>query len=153
LTPLRRVADWLTLAGAVVLFISLFLTWSHQVPPVLAGSPAVRGVPANPTAWQVYAVADVLLAVLAAALAYVALRGRARWAAWTLLAAVAVGLAFAAHAADSAPTNGVLVAEAGHYVSVGATAGVGETLAIVALGIAAIGLLLSLLAQVREIGS
>ena len=72
------------LAGAVTLFVSLFLTWSHQLPRSLldafAGAGAIQGVPRDPTAWQVYSVADVLLTVLAAALAVVALRGRSRWA-------------------------------------------------------------------------
>lgn len=144
MTRVRRIADWLTLAGGALLFLSLFLTWSHQLPPALVGSPAVRGVPPDPTAWQVYAVADVLLAVLAGALAAVALRGRSRRVRWALLVAVALALAFTVHAADVAPKNGVLVAQAGRYVPAAATPGGGETVAIVALGLAATGLLASL---------
>jgi hypothetical protein len=145
------VADWLMLVGAVGLFISLFLTWSHQLPKsvldAFAGGPAIQGIPRNPTAWQVYSVADVLLALLAAALAVVALRGRPRWARVTALAAVGVALAFIVHAQSVAPTNGVLFVDPNNpsaYVPHTATSGVGETVAIVALGLAAAGLLLSL---------
>ena len=59
------IADWLIVAGAVALFASLFLTWSHQFSPAFLAawgtSDALRGVPHDPTAWQVYASADVLL--------------------------------------------------------------------------------------------
>jgi hypothetical protein len=147
LTRARRIADWLMLGGGVVLFTSLFLTWSHQVPAVLAGSPAVQGVPRDPTAWQVYALADVLLALLALVLVVLALRGRSRWARVVALSAVCVALAFVAHAASRAPTNGVLVtdpADPGAYLHVGATPGAGETVALVGLGVAAAGLVVSL---------
>jgi hypothetical protein len=139
------------LVGAAGLFVSLFLTWSHQLPKsvldAFAGGPAIQGVPRDPTAWQVYSVADVLLALLAVSLAVVALRGRSRWSRVTTLVAVGVGLAFAVHAADVAPTNGVLFVDPNNpsaYIPHTASAGVGETVAIIALGLAAAGLLLSL---------
>jgi hypothetical protein len=144
-------ADWMMLIGALGLLVSLFLTWSHQLPKsvldTFAGGPAIQGVPRDPTAWQVYSVADVLLAVLAVGVAAVALRGRSRGARVTALVAVVVGLAFSVHAASVAPTNGVLFVDPNNpsaYVPHTATSGVGETLAIVALGLAAAGLLLSL---------
>jgi hypothetical protein len=144
-------ADWLMLVGAFLLFVSLFLTWSHQLPrsvlDTFAGGPAIQGIPRDPTAWQVYSVADVMLAVLAAGIAVVALRGRSRWSRVTALVAVAVGLAFVVHAASVAPTNGVLFVDPnnpGAYIPHTATPGVGETVAIVALGLAAAGLLISL---------
>jgi hypothetical protein len=135
----------------VVLFVSLFLTWSHQITADLlnafAGSAAIQGVPRDPTAWQVYSVADVLLALLAAGLAAVALRGRWRWSRVTALAAVGVALAFVVHAEGYAPTSGVLFVDPNNpsaYVPHTATPGAGEIVAIVALGAAAAGLLLSL---------
>ncbi len=147
----QYLADWLTLMGAVALFVSLFLTWSHQLPRplagALAGSPALRGVPPSPTGWQVYSGADVLLMLLAAALAATALRGRSG-AVWvTTLAAVGAGLAFAVHADSVAPTNGLLIIDPNHppaYLPHVATPGAGEVVAIVALGLAAVGLMLSL---------
>jgi hypothetical protein len=148
---LRRVADWLILVGAAVLFISLFLTWSHQLPPsvldTFAGGPAIRGVPSDPTAWQVYSVADVLLALVAAGLIAVALLGRARWSQITALVAVALALAFTLHALGTAPTNGLVLiqpTDTSAYLPHRATAGAGETVAILGLGAAAAGLLLSL---------
>lgn len=144
-------ADWLVLVGALSLFVSLFLTWSHQLPKsvldTFAGGPAIQGIPANPTAWQVYSVADVVLAVLAGALAAVALRGRSLWSKLTALGAVGLALAFTVHAASVAPTNGLLLIDPNNaptYLPHLATAGPGETVAIVSLGLAAVGLLLSL---------
>lgn len=139
------------LFGAVLLFVSLFLTWSHQLPRSLldafANGPAIRGVPRDPTAWQVYSVADVLLALLSAALAVAALRGRSRWARISALVAVGVALAFTVHARSVAPTNGLLLVDPSNspaYLPHTATPGLGETVAIVALSLAAAGLLLSL---------
>jgi len=144
-------ADWLMLIGAVGLFASLFLTWSHQLPPrraaILAGSPVISGVPAAPTAWQVYSAADVLLAGLAVALVALALRGRQRWARVMALSATGVALAFALHADSVAPTSGVLAIDPNNppvYLPHAATPGPGETLAIVSLALAAAGLVLSL---------
>jgi hypothetical protein len=148
---LRRGADWLMLVGAVGLFISLFLTWSHQLPrsvlDTFAGGPAIRGVPGDPTAWQVYSVADVLLALLSAALILVALRGRSPFSRVAALVAVAVGLAFTIHAISTAPTNGLVLIEPNDtsaYLPHVATPGVGETVAVVGLGLAVAGLLLTL---------
>ena len=142
----QGVADWLMLAGAVTLFVSLFLTWSHQLPRSLldafAGSAAIQGTPRDPTAWQVYSVADVVLTLLGVALAAVALRGRSRWSRLTALAGVALALAFVAHAESVAPTNGVYVPSLAPSGS--ATPGTGEIVALIGLGLAAAGLLISL---------
>jgi len=99
--------------------ISLFLTWSHQ-PSRLAG------VPRDATAWQLYTYADVLLALLAAAVVVAA--HASRRARLLTAAAVAIALAFVAHALAAPPSNvGV--------PHVHATAGPGETLALVGLTI------------------
>lgn len=147
----QPLSDWLVLVGAVGLFASLFLTWSHQLPKsvldTFAGGPAIQGVPANPTAWQVYSAADVLLAVLAAALVALALRGRSRSGRVAALIAVGIALAFAVHAESVAPTVGLLVIDPTNppaYLPHAASPGPGETLAIVALALAAAGLLVSL---------
>lgn len=147
----RFAADWLILIGGVGLFASLFLTWSHQLPPqvraLLAGSPVLHGVPAAPTGWQVYSVADVILALLAFFLVAVALRGRSRGSRLTALCAVGLGLAFTVHAASVAPTNGLLLLNPDNppaYLPHEATPGGGETLALIALALAAAGLLVSL---------
>jgi MFS-type transporter involved in bile tolerance (Atg22 family) len=79
--------------------------------------------------------------------ALVALRGRSRWSRVTVLVLVGVGLAFAVHAASVAPTNGVLFIDPNNpsaYIPHTATSGAGETVAIAGLGLAALGLLLSL---------
>ena len=101
--------------GAVLLLISLFLAWSHQFSGAFVkqvGADALRGVPRDPTAWQVYSIADVLLALLAAALIVAALIA-GRGARISALAGAGLGLAFAVHALDVAPTNGANVAGAG----------------------------------------
>jgi hypothetical protein len=148
------VADWLIVLGALLLFVSLFLTWSHQFSPAFllefGTSVLLRGVPRNPTAWQVYSAADIVLALLAAALVATALVGtRAIRLAATGAAAVALGFAF--HALSSPPTNGANIFRAAYsvprYASPGATAGVGETLAIIALLLALAGLAVSLTAD------
>jgi hypothetical protein len=146
----RALADWLMLMGGLTLFVSLFLTWSHQLPPALlnsfAGVAALRGVPRDPTGWQVYSVADVLLAVLAASLIALALRGRSRRLRVAALVAVAVGMAFTVHAESVAPTNGTLALDpnsSSAYLPHAATPGAGEIAALVALGLAAAGLVFS----------
>ena len=126
-------ADWLMLVGAVVLVLSLFFTWSHQG--------ALAGTPRNPTGWQVYSTADVLLALLAAALVYVSFLGTRRARALALVP-VAVGLAFVIHALGVPPTNGALTA-----ASARAASGVGEVVALIGLGVAVTGLLLSFTAD------
>ncbi len=140
-------ADWLIVAGAVGLFVSLFFTWSHQFSPAFllefGGSDLLRGVPRDPTAWQVYSAADVVLALLAAALVGAALVGSRR-VRIVAAAASAVALGFTLHALSSPPTNGANIFKPAysvpHYASPGATAGVGETIAIVALVLALAGL-------------
>ncbi len=144
-------ADWLIAIGAAGLFVSLFLTWSHQFWPQLLALPdaraGLRGVPADPTAWQVYTIADALLAVLAGALAVAALAGTRRYR-LGLLPVIGLALAFVVHALSRAPTNGVRLLNPGAvvpaYLPLAATAGVGETVAVASLGLAAGGLVLSL---------
>jgi hypothetical protein len=124
-------ADWLILFGAVGLLVALFLPWSHE-----------RGLPGfanSPTAWQVYSVVDVLLALLAAALLAVALFG-GRAPRIVVLLGVAVALAFTVHALSVPPTNGAFPAG-------GPASGAGEVVAIAALGVAISGLALSFTAD------
>jgi hypothetical protein len=150
----ETIADWLMLIGALVLFGSLFLAWSHQFSPafysVWGGSSALAGVPRNPTAWQVYSVADVLLAVAAGALLAVALRG-GRTGRWLTLLVLVIALAFVLHAASDPPTNGAdllgAAAQAPGYTPNMPQAGAGETVAVAALGLGIPGLLLSLTAD------
>jgi hypothetical protein len=125
--------------GAAALLGSLFLTWSHQLPPGLvaaAGPGAFAGVPRDPTAWQVYSAADVLLALLAGALAAASVRGGRRARRWVAAASV-IALAFVVHAVAVPPTNGALAAAPGRpgagYVPDHAGAGIGETLAVLGL--------------------
>ncbi len=152
---LQALADWTVLIGGVALFASLFLAWSHQLPDsalaVTGGSPALRGVPRDPTGWQVYSITDVLLALLAGALLVVALAGRSRAARIGVLVAGAIAFAFTVHALRTPPTNGVLVlnpvATSPQYLHPAATAGVGETLALVALALAGFGLLVGVVTE------
>jgi hypothetical protein len=147
-------ADWMILAGAVLLFGSLFLTWSHQLSPSLlaryGASAALRGVPRDPTAWQVYSIADVLLAGLAVALAVIAAAG-ARTARLAVAGAAAIALAFVLHATATPPTNGVNIANSAvtpaTYFPNSATAGPGSTVAAVALVVVLAGLALSFTAD------
>jgi hypothetical protein len=143
--------DWLIIAGALLLFGSLFMTWSHQFSRGFlaewGAAPVLSGVPRNPTAWQVYSVADVLLALLAVALPVVALAG-GRGARLVLLAAAAVALAFTVHALNEAPTNGAafyqpMLGTPG-YIANMPTAGPGEPVATFSLVTAILGLLLTL---------
>ena len=143
------IADWLIVFGALLLLLSLFLTWSHQFTNTFVqevGADQLRGVPREPTAWQVYSIADVLLALLAAALVVAALVA-GRGARISALVAAVLALVFTIHASNVAPTNGVNIAvpNAGvaHLVPSTATSGGGEVVAIVALGIAIVGLALS----------
>lgn len=120
----RSGGAWLAALGAVALFVSLFLTWSHQ-------PSRLQGVPPGANPWQVYTYWDVLLALLAAGVV-VAAFGSRRARALTA-AAVAVALAFVAHAVAVPPTN-IGVAD------VRAAAGAGETLALIGLAAALLGL-------------
>lgn len=145
-------SGWLTLTGAAGLFLSLFLAWSHQLPAsvlaVAGSSPALRGVPGDPTAWQVYSIADALLVLLAAALVLVALVGRSRASRVLALASGAVAFVFTVHALSVPPTSGVLVlspvATSPQYLARAATSGPGEIVALLSLGLAGAGLVLSL---------
>jgi hypothetical protein len=148
------VADWLIAFGAIGLFVSLFLTWGHQISVALLAVPgarvALQGVPPDPTGWQVYSVADVVLAALALALALGALLGRRRSRA-VLLPFVLVALAFVLHALSSPPTNGVRLVNPGtvipQYAPIAPTAGVGETVALLALLLALAGIAVSLISE------
>jgi hypothetical protein len=147
------IADWLIVFGALLLLLSLFLTWSHQFTNTFVqevGADQLRGVPRDPTAWQVYSIADVLLALLAAALVAAALVA-GRGARISALVAAVLALVFTIHASNVAPTNGVNIAapDAGvaHLVPSTATSGGGEVVAIVALAIAIVGLALSFTAD------
>jgi hypothetical protein len=149
----ESLADWMIVFGALLLALSLFLTWSHQFTNTFVGevgADQLHGVPRDPTAWQVYSIADVLLALLAAALVVAALVAGRR-ARISALAAAVLGLVFTIHAANVAPTNGVNIAtpSAGvaHLVPSAATSAGGEVVAIVALGIAIAGLALSFTAD------
>jgi hypothetical protein len=147
-------ADWMIVIGAAVLFLSLFLTWSHQFSPaflaVWGKADLLRGVPRDPTAWQVYSAADILLALLAVALVAAAMVGTPRLRMGALVGG-AVGLGFTLHALSSPPTNGGNIFNPAlsvpHYASSGATAGVGETVAILALLVALGGLAISFTAD------
>jgi hypothetical protein len=140
--------------GGVLLFVSLFLTWSHQFSPsflaVFGTSDLLRGVPRDPTAWQVYSSMDIVLAIVAAGLVAIAMFGSRRE---RIIAAVAaaVALVFTFNALSNPPTNGANIFNPAynvpHYASPGATAGGGETLAILALVIALGGLALSFTAD------
>lgn len=107
-------------------------------------------MPHDPTAWQVYSAADVVLALLAAALVAVAMLGNRRVRMVTT-AASAIALGFTLHALSSPPTNGANIFnpayDVPHYASPGATAGVGETIAIIALVLALSGLAVSFTAD------
>jgi hypothetical protein len=135
------------LVSAVGLLGSLFLTWSHQLPrgllAVAGNSPVLRGVPRDPSAWQVYSVTDVLLALVAASLLAVALAAGSGWVRGSVLVAVLLALAFTLHALSVPPSNGVLLinqAAPGQYLLRAPSAGVGETVAIASLGLAIVGL-------------
>jgi hypothetical protein len=145
------IGDWLIAIGAVGLFVSLLLTWSHQFSPRLLALPgarvALRGVPADPTGWQVYSIADALLAALAVALVLAALIGGRRFR-LVVLPFIAVAIAFVVHAMSKPPTNGVRsvnpAAVVPQYLPIAPTAGVGETVALVSLGLAVAGVAISL---------
>jgi hypothetical protein len=151
----EALADWMIVLGALMLVGSLFLTWSHQLSReflVQFGvTEALRGVPHDPTAWQVYSAADVLLAALAAGLLGVALIGTRRARIGAVVAGVA-GLAFVLRALSAPPTNHAASIFQSHasvpnYLPLSAGAGPGETLALVALLVVLAGLALSFTAD------
>ena len=154
----KLTADWVVVVGAAGLLASLFLTWSHQYPPSLRKvpglAPALSGVPRDASAWQVYSAADVLLAILAAGLVAVVLVGFGR-SRWPAAGAVLIALAFTAHALSVPPTNGLNIvlptAATPAYASALAAAGVGETVAMVALVLALCGLLLSAYPRITDV--
>jgi hypothetical protein len=147
-------ADWLMVVGAIALVASLFLPWSHQLSAAVraqyGASAALQGVPANPTAWQVYSAVDVVFALLAAALLVAALRG-SRPARLAVMAALAIAAAFTLHALSVPPTNGATLFDPSltppGYTPNPPGAGRGETLALVALGLGLGGLALSFTAD------
>ena len=145
------IASWVTLFSAIVLWISLFLTWSRLSPAYVALADklqSLQGVSVDPTAWQVYSGADVVLALLAAALLGVALSGP-RKARICILVACVLALAFTIYALGTPPTNGAPTAlrpsvGVASSVAPSPTPGAGETAAIIALVGAIGGLALSL---------
>ncbi len=149
----EAIADWLMLVGAVALAGSLFFVWSHQFSPAFAAEwgrvGPLRGVPRDPTGWQVYSIADVCLFLVAIALVLVSFVGT-RAARFVALVVVAIALAFVLHAMSAPPTVGLDVAtQAGGVPSPAnhPTSAVGELLAIIGLGVAALGLGLSFTAD------
>ena len=136
--------------GAVALLFSEFLTWSHQFSPAFVAqwgsSFQLQGVPHNPTAWQVYSVADVLLALLAVALILIALVG-GRSVRIGALVAVAIALAFTLHALSAPPTNGANIFDPSltvpRYAPNSPASGAGETVALAALIVSMVGLALT----------
>jgi hypothetical protein len=139
-------------AAAALLLVSLFLVWSHQLSPSIVrrygGTGTFDGVARAPDAWQLYTAADVLLALVAAALLVAALWGD-RTLRMVLVAAAAIAIAFVAHAIAVPPTDGsgVFDPRTGAYVATGASSGPGEPLALAALAVGAAALLLSLTAD------
>jgi hypothetical protein len=104
-------------------------------------SGVLQGVPRDPTGWQVYSVADELLALLGVCLAVVALAVGSVRVKVVVLLFCGLAVAFVLHALSAPPTNGVLFAGAPRRA---ATSGAGETVALVSLGVAVAGLGLSL---------
>jgi hypothetical protein len=146
----ETISDWLMAIAGPLLLGSLFLTWSHQISKGFSSrygaTAALAGVPVTPTAWQVYSGADVLLAVVAGGLLAVALwGGRARRIALALALIVAVG--FVIHALSVPPTNGALLYDPTltppGYSANPVSSGVGEVLALVALGLGSAGVALA----------
>jgi hypothetical protein len=146
----ESVADWLMVIGAIALFGSLFLAWSHQFSAAFlaqfGASNALADVPHDPTAWQLYSVADGLLALLAVGVLAVALRGR-RSGRWVVLLGLVIALGFTLHALSDPPTRGANLFDprlsAPNYAANSPTAGFGETEAITGLVLAVAGVGLS----------
>ena len=148
------ISDWLMLLAAPILLLSLFLTWSHQFSPSFpardAHLPVLSGVPRDPTAWQVYSVADVLLALLAAGLLIVALRGSGPGRVAVLLG-LSVALACVIHALAVPPTSGAGLFDPAlslprNTPSIPGSGG-GEVVALIALIMGTIGVAVSLTAD------
>ena len=150
----ETISDWLMAIAGPLLLGSLFLTWSHQLSAPLraryGATAALAGVPADPTAWQVYSAADVFLALVAVGLFLVALLGgRARRTVLTL--GLAVSLAFVVHALSVPPTNGATVFDPTlvppGYTANAVSSGAGEVLALVAVVLGAVGVALGFTAD------
>jgi hypothetical protein len=147
-------ADWMIVLGGLALFASLFLTWSHQFSraflEAFGSADQLQGVPRNATAWQVFSSMDVVLALLAVGLLAAALAGN-RAVRLVVLAAAVVGLVFVIHALGAPPTNGANIFNPAlsvpSFAPTGATAGAGETVAVVGLGVAIAGLALGFTAD------
>jgi hypothetical protein len=140
------------LLSGPLLFGSLFLTWSDQFSgPFLrqyGGSAALQSVPHDPTGWQVYSAADVMLALLALGLIGAALRGT-RNARLALVIPLVVALAFVVHALAVPPTSGadIFNAALNRYAADSPASGAGELTALFALVIGSAGVLLSFTAD------
>jgi hypothetical protein len=144
----EAIGDWLMVLGAPILLLSLFLTWSHQFSPGFLAhyshTTALSGVPHDPTAWQVYSIIDVLLALLAAGLFAVALQG-SRAGRIGVLLGLAVAIAFVIHALGTPPTNGANLFDPalGTYTPNRPSSGAGEIVALIGLLLGSGGVLLS----------
>ncbi len=142
------------LLGAPILFLSLFLTWSHQFSPAFLAeyghTAALQSVPRDPTAWQVYSIVDVLIALLSLCLLAAALRGSRHWRIAVLLGLL-VALAFTIHALGAPPTRGANLFDPSlkppGYTPDHPTSGPGEVVALVGLGLGIGGVLLSFTAD------
>lgn len=147
----ERVGKWLIVIGGTGLFLSLFLTWSHQFSPAFlsewGASAELVGVPHDPTAWQIYSAADVVLALIALGLVLSAVLGGRRGLAAAGMGAVGA-IAFTLHAIARPPSSGANIFDPSlrvpNYFPNSPAAGVGETVALVALILALVGLALSL---------
>jgi len=107
------IGDWLMVISSAILLVSLFLPWSHQFSrefaAAFAGTNALSGIPRDPTAWQVYSLADVLLALLALSVFVLALVGPRRPRV-VALGLTVLALAFVIHALGRPPTSGANLA-------------------------------------------
>jgi hypothetical protein len=148
----EAIADWLMVLGGPILLASLFLTWSHQFSRAFlaqyGSSAALNGVPHDPTAWQLYSAADLLLVLLAGGLLAAALRGT-RNTRLALVIPLMVAIAFTLHALSVPPTNGADLFNAGlgRYAADTPAAGPGEVVALIGLGLGLSGVLVSFTAD------
>lgn len=146
-----RVAAALIAAGAAALFVSLFLTWSSTgLGNYLVVFGAVHRLAAalpHRDAWHTYSVADILLAALAAGL-FVAAVFRHRVFRIVIAVFALAGLAFCIQSvADPPKVAGVGRLGLGFMLAFVSSAGAGQTVAIVALAIALLGLALTVRAR------
>jgi hypothetical protein len=149
-----RLSGTMLLIAAAALAAALFLPWSHQFSATIltryGHSQALSGVPRAPDAWQVYSIVDSLLLVLALALALTP-RIAGRRGRLVVAGFVVVALAFTVHALKTAPTDGALIVNTGTspatYLPNAPRPGTGEDLALVALGLAIVGVALSFTAD------